>query len=113
MDELWMRSVAAVYDGKIEDFKRLAEEMLSTIRDKDADTLNFAIFLDEAVRVAVFLEEYASSAGWRARRRPDRRHAARHGRPGANHPDLLTAAHPARDEPAGRRGKARGTPAAG
>jgi hypothetical protein len=68
MDELWMRSVAAVYDGKIEDFKRLAEEMLSTIRDKDADTLNFAIFLDEAVRVAVFLEEYASSAGWLAHR---------------------------------------------
>ena len=28
MDELWMRSVATVYEGKIEDFKRLAEEML-------------------------------------------------------------------------------------
>jgi hypothetical protein len=25
MDELWMRSVATVYDGKIEDFKRLAD----------------------------------------------------------------------------------------
>jgi hypothetical protein len=56
MDELWMRSVATVYDGKIEDFKRLAEEMLSTIRDKDSDTLNFAIFLDEPTRVAVFLD---------------------------------------------------------
>jgi hypothetical protein len=42
-----MRSVATVYEGKIEDFKRLAEDMLSTIRDKDSDTLNFAIFLDE------------------------------------------------------------------
>jgi quinol monooxygenase YgiN len=69
MDELWMRSVATVYEGKIEDFKRLAEEMLSTIRDKDSDTLNFAIFLDEPTRVAVFLEEYASSAGWLAHRR--------------------------------------------
>jgi hypothetical protein len=67
MDELWMRSVAAVYDGKIEDFKRLAGELLDTIRDKDSDTLNFAIFLDEPTRVAVFLEEYASSAGWLAR----------------------------------------------
>jgi hypothetical protein len=68
MNELWMRSVATVYDDKIEDFKRLAEEMLSTIRDKDSDTLNFAIFLDEPTRVAVFLEEYASSAGWLAHR---------------------------------------------
>lgn len=68
MDELWMRSVATVYDGKIEDFKRLSEDMLSTIRDKDSDTLNFAIFLDEPTRVAVFLEEYASSAGWLAHR---------------------------------------------
>jgi quinol monooxygenase YgiN len=68
MDELWMRSVATVYEGKIEDFKRLAEEMLSTIRDKDSDTLNFAIFLDEPTRVVVFLEEYASSAGWLAHR---------------------------------------------
>jgi quinol monooxygenase YgiN len=68
MDELWMRSVATVYEGKIEDFKRLAEEMLDTIRDKDSETLNFAIFLDEPMRVAVFLEEYASSAGWLAHR---------------------------------------------
>jgi hypothetical protein len=54
--------------GKIEDFNRLAEEMLNTIRAKDSDTLNFAIFLDEPARVVVFLEEYASSAGWLARR---------------------------------------------
>jgi hypothetical protein len=33
--------------GKIEDFKRLAEEMLNTIRAKDSGTLNFAIFLNE------------------------------------------------------------------
>jgi hypothetical protein len=33
--------------GKIEDFKRLAEEMLNTIRAKDSGTLNIAIFLDE------------------------------------------------------------------
>lgn len=32
MDELWMRSVAAIHDGKIEDFKRLAEELLPTAR---------------------------------------------------------------------------------
>jgi quinol monooxygenase YgiN len=64
MDELWMRSVATIYEGKIEDFKKLAEEMLSTIRAKDSGTLNFAIFLDEPTRVVVFLEEYASSAGW-------------------------------------------------
>jgi quinol monooxygenase YgiN len=68
MDELWMRSVATVYDGKIEDFKQLAEDMLDSIRDKDSETLNFAIFLDEPRRVAVFLEEYASSAGWLAHR---------------------------------------------
>jgi hypothetical protein len=54
--------------GKIDDFKRLAEEMLNTIRAKDSDTLNFAIFLDEPTHVVVFLEEYASSAGWLAHR---------------------------------------------
>jgi hypothetical protein len=54
--------------GKIEDFKRLAEEMLNTIRAKDSGTLNFAIFLDEPTHVVVFLEEYASSAGWLAHR---------------------------------------------
>ena len=68
MDELWMRSVATIYEGKTEDFKRLAEEMLDTIRAKDSDTLNFAIFLDEPTRVVVFIEEYASSAGWLAHR---------------------------------------------
>ena len=59
MDELWMSSVAAIYDRKIEDFKRLAGELLNAIRDKDSGTLNFEIFLDEPTRVAVFLQEVA------------------------------------------------------
>src|SRR5258707_5882078 len=64
MHELWSRSVASIHDGKVEDFKRLAEDLLSTIRENDSETLNYAIFLDESARVAVIVEQYASSAGW-------------------------------------------------
>jgi hypothetical protein len=55
MGEVWMHSVAPIYDGKLEDFKRLAQDLLSTIREKDSDALNHASFLDEPARVAVFL----------------------------------------------------------
>jgi hypothetical protein len=66
MNELWSRSVANVHAGKLEDFKRLAQDRLSAIRDHDAETLNYAIFLDEPGRVAVIIAQYASSAGWLA-----------------------------------------------
>jgi quinol monooxygenase YgiN len=66
MNELWTRSRANVRDGKLEDLKRFAGELVSAIREKDADTLNYAIFLDEPGRVAVIIEQYASSAGWLA-----------------------------------------------
>ena len=66
MNELWSRSVANVHAGKLEDFKRLAQDRLSAIRDHDAETLNYAIFLDEPARVAVIVEQYASSADWLA-----------------------------------------------
>jgi hypothetical protein len=62
MGEVWMRSVAPICDGKLEDFKRLAQDLLSTIREKDPDELNHASFLDESARMAVFLEHHASSA---------------------------------------------------
>jgi hypothetical protein len=61
MGEVWMHFVAPIYDGKLEDFKRLAQDLLS-IREKDPDALNHASFLDESARVAVFLEHHASSA---------------------------------------------------
>src|SRR5258705_6272246 len=64
MNELWSRSLAKIYDGKREDFKRLAEDLLSAIREYDSETLNYAIFLDEPGRVAVIIEQYASAAGW-------------------------------------------------
>ena len=66
MTELWSRSVASVYDGKVEGFKRLAGDLVSTIRENDSETLNYAIFLDEPARVAVIVEQYASSADWLA-----------------------------------------------
>jgi hypothetical protein len=50
MNELWSRSVASVYDGKVEDFKRLAGDLVSTIRENDSETLDYAIFLDEPAR---------------------------------------------------------------
>ena len=37
MNELWSRSVASVYDGKVEDFKRLAGDLVSTIRENGCD----------------------------------------------------------------------------
>ena len=66
MNELWSRSLAKIYDGKLEDFKRVAEDLLSAIRENDSETLNYAIFLDEPGRVAVIIAQYASSAGWLA-----------------------------------------------
>ena len=66
MNELWTRSLASIHDGKLEDFKRFAGELVSSIREKDSDTLNYAIFLDEPGAVAVIIEQYASSAGWLA-----------------------------------------------
>jgi hypothetical protein len=66
MNELWSRSVASIYDGKVEDFKRLAGALVSTIREHDSETLNYAIFVDEPARVAVIVAQYASSAGWLA-----------------------------------------------
>ena len=66
MNELWSRCLASIHDGKVENFKRLAEDLLSTIREHDSETLNYAIFLDESARVAVIIAQYASSAGWLA-----------------------------------------------
>jgi quinol monooxygenase YgiN len=66
MNELWGRCLAKIYDGKVEDFKALAEDLLNTIRDHDSETLNYAIFLDQPGRVAVIIAQYASSAGWLA-----------------------------------------------
>ena len=66
MNELWTRSRANIHDGKLEDFKRFATELVSTIREKDSETLNYAIFLDEPGSVAVIIEQYAGSAGWLA-----------------------------------------------
>src|SRR5438094_290759 len=66
MNELWSRSLAKIYDGKLEEFKRLAEDLLSAIRENDSETLNYAIFLNEPGRVAVIIAQYASSAGWLA-----------------------------------------------
>ena len=66
MNELWSRSLAKIYDGKLEEFKRLTEDLLSAIRENDSDTLNYGIFLDEPRRVAVIIAQYASSAGWLA-----------------------------------------------
>ena len=66
MTELWTRSVASIRDGKLEEFKRFAAELVNTFREKDSDTLNYAIFLDEPGRVAVIIEQYSSSAGWLA-----------------------------------------------
>ena len=57
MDELWMRSVATVYEGKIEDFKRLAEEMLSTIRDKDCEFTQVEVYGDPTPQACVTLAE--------------------------------------------------------
>ena len=39
MNELWSRSLAKISDGKREDFKRLAEDLLSAIRKYDSETL--------------------------------------------------------------------------
>jgi hypothetical protein len=72
MNELWSRSLAKIYDGKLEDFKRLAEDLLSAIRENDSETLNYAIFLDGPGRVAVIIAQYASSAGWLAYRKSAR-----------------------------------------
>ena len=66
MNELWSRSLVKIFDGKLEDFKHLAEDLLSAIRENDLETLNYAIFLDEPARVAVIIAQYASSAGWLA-----------------------------------------------
>ena len=66
MNELWSRAAVTVHDGKVEDFKRLAADLVSTIREHDSETLNYAIFLDEPGRVAVIVAQYASSAGWLA-----------------------------------------------
>ena len=66
MTELWTRSVASIRDGKLEDFKHFARDLVSAIREKDSDTLNYAIFLDEPRSLAVIIEQYASSAGWLA-----------------------------------------------
>jgi quinol monooxygenase YgiN len=66
MNELWSRCLASINDGKVEEFKRLADDLLSTIRENDSETLNYAIFLDEPRRVAVIVAQYASSADWLA-----------------------------------------------
>jgi quinol monooxygenase YgiN len=66
MNELWSRCLANINDGKVEEFKRLAEDLLNTIRENDSDTLNYAIFLDESDRIAVIVAQYASSADWLA-----------------------------------------------
>ena len=65
-DELWARSVVTVYDGKVEDFSQLVDDLLSAIREKDLDTLDYAIFLDKPTGEAILLEHYTSSAGWQA-----------------------------------------------
>ncbi len=59
-DELWTRSVVTVYDDKLEDFSQLVEDLLSAIREKDLDTLDYAVFLDKPTGEAILLEHYTS-----------------------------------------------------
>ena len=66
MNELWTRSLAKIRDGKLEEFKRFAGDLVGAIREKDSDTLNYAIFVDEPGRIAAIVEQYASSAAWLA-----------------------------------------------
>ncbi len=72
-DELWTRSVVTVYDDKLEDFSQLVEDLLSAIREKDLDTLDYAVFLDKPTGEAILLEHYTSRGTQRARRHLRRR----------------------------------------
>jgi hypothetical protein len=39
MNELWSRSLANIHDGKLEEFKRLAQDLVSAIRENDSEAL--------------------------------------------------------------------------
>ncbi|EKE10883.1 MAG: hypothetical protein ACD_15C00186G0002 [uncultured bacterium] len=50
-----------IYDGKLEEFKRLASQCLEVVRKKDTGTLQYELYFNEDQTECVVLERYRDS----------------------------------------------------
>lgn len=53
-----------VHDGKLTEFKQLAERCMALVREKDSGTLQYDWFASDDSSVFVVLETYRDSAAW-------------------------------------------------
>ena len=53
----------SIHEGKLDDFKRLANECIKIVKAKDTQTLRYDWFLDESKMECCILEKYPSSDG--------------------------------------------------
>lgn len=61
MNSLQILARFKIHDGKLKEFKRLADECLSVVREKDQDTLQYDWFFSEDQKECVLLEKYPDS----------------------------------------------------
>ena len=47
-----------IHDGKLEEFKRVASQFMQVVREKDAGTLQYELFLNEDQTECLVLERY-------------------------------------------------------
>jgi len=62
MKEIQDRAVLKIQDGKLADFKSIANSCISTVKEKDTGTLQYDWFLDEVNQICIVREKYVNSA---------------------------------------------------
>jgi len=61
MNNIQVTARLKIYDGKLEEFKKLAAEILSVIKEKDQNTLQYDWFFNEDQTECIVRENYADS----------------------------------------------------
>lgn len=61
MNDLQITARFQIYNGKLEEFKKLAEECLAIVKEKDKDTLQYDWYFDESQKECAVREKYPDS----------------------------------------------------
>jgi len=62
MNDLFLIARFYVREGRLEEFKQIASECVSIVKEKEPDTLQYNWYFDESQSECVVLEKYKNSA---------------------------------------------------
>ena len=60
-EKIQVTAVLNIYEGQMENFKKVAQKCIATVKEKDTGTLQYDWFLDEEKNECIVRETYASS----------------------------------------------------